>query len=107
MVKVIRNKIKTKKFCGNYGWLWFWIIVFFPVAIIYWACKQIEMDVKVKKKKYDWFKGNIWVFNVLIFLGLVMLASDVTIGLIFLLSGFVYFFYNNQILRDSLKKRFV
>jgi len=31
---------KQNKFNGSYGWFWFWILVFWPMAIIYWAVRQ-------------------------------------------------------------------
>ncbi len=32
-----------KKFNGSYGWLWFWIIGGWPIAIVYWAVRQEEV----------------------------------------------------------------
>lgn len=31
---------KTKKFIGSKGWLWFWIFIFAPMAIVYWAVNR-------------------------------------------------------------------
>ena len=38
--KYYENKMKQKKFCGSKGWLIFWIIMFAPMAIVYWAIRQ-------------------------------------------------------------------
>ena len=40
-------KPERKKFIGSNGWLWFWIIMCFPVAVIYWAVNR-EYPSKIK-----------------------------------------------------------
>ena len=37
------SKFKMRKFNGSYGWLWFWIIGGWPIAIVYWAVRQEEV----------------------------------------------------------------
>lgn len=38
-----------KKFKGSKGVLWTWIILFWPVAIVYWAMKQEQVNTKNKR----------------------------------------------------------
>ncbi len=45
-----------KKFNGSYFWLWTWIFLCFPVAVIYWAVKQEE--VKKGHRYYDDYFGK-------------------------------------------------
>ncbi len=32
-----------KKFNGSMGWLWLWIILLWPVAVVYWAVNREEV----------------------------------------------------------------
>jgi hypothetical protein len=38
----------VNKFNGSKGWLWFWIIMFFPIAIAYYFMKSGPVKVKVR-----------------------------------------------------------
>lgn len=40
-----------QKFVGSKGWLWFWIIFGFPIAIIYYFLKREPVEVKIRKEE--------------------------------------------------------
>jgi len=39
----------VQKFNGSKGWLWFWILCCFPIAIAYYFMKKEPVRVKIKK----------------------------------------------------------
>jgi len=41
--------MKKKEFGGSLLIFAFWLFVFFPMAIIYWAVKQVEVEVPEKR----------------------------------------------------------
>jgi len=76
--------VKHKKhFVGSTFWIIFWIIFFFPIAIIYWAVRQEELSEKELKKleerswikKHKIFSGIMAFFLLLI--GMSLLANVV------------------------------
>ena len=70
-----------KHFVGSTFWIIFWIIFFFPIAIIYWAVRQEELSEKELKKleerpwikKHKIFSGIMAFFLLLI--GMSLLAN--------------------------------
>ena len=72
-----------KHFVGSTFWIIFWIIFFFPIAIIYWVVRQEELSEKELKKleerswikKHKIFSGIMAFFLLLI--GMSLLASVV------------------------------
>lgn len=43
--KKLRPEIK--EFIGSKGWIWFWIIIFWPIAVFYWIGNR-EYPSKIK-----------------------------------------------------------
>jgi len=70
-----------KHFVGSTFWMIFWIILCFPVAIIYWAVRQEELSEKELKKleekpwikKHKIFSGIMAFF--LLFIGMSLLTN--------------------------------
>ena len=38
------KKLEKKVFTGSKGWLWFWIIFFWPVAVFYYADNRVYLS---------------------------------------------------------------
>lgn len=42
-----KNTIIREKFIGSEGWLFFWVFVFWPAAIVYYFLRREPVEVKV------------------------------------------------------------
>lgn len=48
MTKTKQTRMVVQKFHGSKGWLIFWIIVFWPIAIWYYFDKRKPTEVNIK-----------------------------------------------------------
>lgn len=45
-----KETIVMEKFVGSKFWLWFWIFMFWPIAIIYYFTKKEPIRVTIKNE---------------------------------------------------------
>lgn len=45
-----QKTIVINKFVGSKGWLWFWIIICFPIAIAYYFIKKAPVETKIQQE---------------------------------------------------------
>lgn len=43
-----KKTIIVEKFTGSRGWMVFWVLVFWPMAIYYYVTRKSAVEVKVK-----------------------------------------------------------
>ena len=80
--------MKTKQFSGSWGVFWLWIILFWPIAIVYWASKQvaIEVDVELKSQKTQETpesKRNKKILNKVVLILVIIIGAVIVGGIIY------------------------
>jgi len=50
------SKLRRVEFMGSWFWLVFWVILFFPIGLLYFAIKTIVIEEEIDAEKFvEWY----------------------------------------------------
>jgi len=53
------SKVRRIEFLGSWFWLAFWVIIFLPVAALYFALKSVVVEEQMDGDKFvEWYRSR-------------------------------------------------
>ena len=52
-------KVNRIEFLGNYFWLWFWLIIFFPIGFAYFALRSAVLREQVQQEEFEEWRDRV------------------------------------------------
>jgi hypothetical protein len=53
------SKVRRIEFLGSYFWLVVWIILFFPIAIVYFISTSVTIEDEIDADKFvEWYRSQ-------------------------------------------------